>query len=108
MSDPQKSIHQSETALKRLRQRKARETRFKMFGIASIVVAIGMLMWLLTSVIGSGYKAFYQHHITLEVTFTESVLDPQNLRDPEQLRGANYRKIVQDSLYARYPDVSGR
>ncbi len=108
MSEFHQSIHQSEAALKRLRRRNAKETRFKIFGICSVIIAIGMLTWLLTSVVGSGYKAIYQHHITLEVTFTESVLDPNKLRDPAQLRGANYRKIIQESLYARYPEVNGR
>jgi len=102
------SIHASEFALKRLKKRHAKERRFKAMGIAAITIAVISLLWLLISVAGTGYKAFYQHNMTIDVELTESVLDPQNLRDPDALRQANYRKIVQTALYKRFPAVADR
>ena len=102
------SIHASDRALKRLKKRHAKEKRFKAFGVLAISIAVMALVWLLFSVIGSGYKAFYQHEMTMEVELTESVLDPTGARDPDALRKANYRKIIQDTLYERFPDVTDR
>ena len=102
------SIHASDRALKRLKKRHAKEKRFKAFGVLAISIAVMALVWLLFSVIGSGYKAFYQHEMTMEVELTESVLDPTGARDPGALRKANYRKIIQDTLYERFPDVTDR
>lgn len=102
------SIHASDFALNRLKKRHAKERRFKAAGIVAISVAVISLFWLLISVAGTGYKAFYQHTMTLNVELTETVLDPQKQRDPDALRKANYRKIIQDALYLRFPDVSDR
>ena len=102
------SIHASDRALKRLKKRHAKEKRFKAFGVLAISIAVMALVWLLFSVIGTGYKAFYQHEMTMEVELTESVLDPTGARDPGALRKANYRKIIQDTLYERFPDVTDR
>ena len=102
------SIHASEFALKRLKKRHAKEKRFKAAGIGAICIAVIALIWLLVSVAGTGYKAFYQHSMTIEVNLVEQVLDPQQLRDPDQLRQANFRKIVQDAMYKRFPDVTNR
>lgn len=102
------SIHASERALKRLKKRHAKERRFKIMGLSAIAIAVLSLIWLLYSVVGSGYKAFYQHDMTIELELTESVLDPTGERDPDTLRKSNYRKIVQTALYKRFPNVTDR
>ncbi len=102
------SIHASERALKRLKKRHARERRFKIMGLSAIAVAVMALIWLLYSVVGTGYKAFYQHSFTLDVEMTESIIDPSGARDPDALRKSNYRRIVQNAMYERFPDVTDR
>ena len=77
-------------------------------GLSAIAIAVMALVWLLYSVVGTGYKAFYQHSFTLDVEMTESVLDPTGARDPDALRKSNYRRIVQTALYERFPDVTDR
>ena len=99
-------IHQSELALKRLKTRRRRESGFQMLGISAIVIALTALVWLILSIIGTGYTAFYQHHMTIEVTLDEATLDPSGARDPHALRKANYRPTVQSSLNTRFPDVT--
>lgn len=102
------SIHQSARALKRLKVRKASEMRFRLFGMGAVIVAVSMLGWLLISIVGAGYTAFYQHYLTIKVELTESVIDPSGERDPDAMRKANFRKIMQDAVYARFPEVTER
>lgn len=108
MSDQQISIHVSKPAISRLKRRKGKETLFQVLGISAIVAALGMLVWLLTSIVGTGYTAFYQHYVTVEVVLDESVLDPDGVRDPEMLRKAPFRRILQTAMYQHFPDVSER
>ena len=102
------SIHNSELAIKRLAKRNGKERRFRRWGLVAIGFAIASLFWLLVSLVGTGYTAFYQHFMTLDVKLEETVLDPTGARDSGQLRGANYRRIVQDTLYAQFPEVTDR
>ncbi len=102
------SIHQTDQALGRLAKRKAKENRFRYAGIAAVVIAMVMLGWLVVSLVGTGYTAFFQHYLTITVTLSESDLDPHGARDADQLRKANYRKIIQQALYSRFPDVTDR
>lgn len=111
MADPvmtSQSIHNSDFAKKRLKKRYGKERRFRMWGIASIGFALTLLAWLLVSLVGTGFTAFQQNFITIEAELTESIIDPQKLRDPEKLRGANYRRIIQNTMYAQFPDVTER
>lgn len=98
----------SEAALKRLKKRRGKEWRFRMWGRASIAFALAALAWLLFSIVGTGYTAFQQHFMRMDFQLTESVLAPDGTRDPEKLRGANYRRIVQTTLYEQFPEVTGR
>jgi phosphate transport system permease protein len=102
------SIHQSDAAHQRLKKRRRREHGFRMLGISAIVMAMTALVWLMVSIISTGYTAFYQHHVTIKVMLDESTLDPTGAREPDALRKANYRRIIQNTLYQRFPDVTER
>lgn len=102
------SIHQSAHARKRLKRRRQRERGFRLLGLSAVIAALSALVWLLISIVGTGYTAFYQHHMSLEVALDQSILDPTGARAPDQLRKANYRRIVQNALYDRFPDVADR
>ncbi len=102
------SIHQTDLARKRLARRKAKEKRFRYAGVTAVVIAMVMLGWLVVSLVGTGYTAFFQHYLTITVTLDENILDPNGARDADQLRKANYRKIIQQALYARFPEVTYR
>ena len=88
--------------------RRRREARFRFFGLAAVATALAILSWLTISLVGTGYTAFYQHYVTIEVSLDEQTLDPTGARDPDALRQANYRKIVQEAIYTRFPDVNDR
>jgi len=98
----------SETALKRLKKRRGKEWRFRMWGRASIAFALAALAWLMFSIVGTGYTAFQQHFMKIEFELTESILAPDGTRDPAKLRGANYRRVVQNTMYRQFPEVTGR
>lgn len=98
----------SEAALKRLKKRRGKEWRFRLWGRAAIGFALAALAWLLISIVGTGYTAFQQNFMTLEFELSESVLAPDGTRDPEKLRGANYRRIVQTTMYELFPVVTDR
>lgn len=102
------SFHASDFAVKRLKKRYGKEMRFRWWGRSAIAIALAALLWLLVSLVGTGYTAFRQNFMTVEIELTESVIDPSGARDRETLRAANFRKIIQDTMYAQFPEVSDR
>ena len=98
----------SETALKRLKKRRGTEWRFRMWGRAAVLFALAALAWLMISIIGTGYTAFQQNFMTMDFELSESILAPDGTRDPEKLRGANYRRVVQNTMYTHFPEVTDR
>jgi phosphate transport system permease protein len=77
----------------KLRRRHAAGRRLKFFGIAAILIAVGMLGMLLWTMVSTGYKAFSQTHVSLEVTIPEDV-------DPANIRATNFREIVSEGWLA--------
>ena len=91
-----------------LRRRYRAEARFRFYGIAAILFAVGILALLLGSIISTGFSAFTQTEIALDIQFDAATIDPSGDRDPEVLAGANYRKLARGGLAEQFPDVSGR
>ena len=91
-----------------LKKRYAAEKRFKMYGLASILLAFSFLVILLTSIVGNGYTAFWQTYVAIDVNFSQADIDPKGTRDPKDLRRGNYDVLVKDALRARFPDVKSR
>jgi len=102
------SLHTTDRARARLRRRHAAETRFKAYGITAIVLGIGFLVLLFTSIISKGWPAFQQTYIALDIHFDPQVMDIGDKRDEQTLRGANYLGLVKNALREEFPDVSGR
>lgn len=95
----------SDKTLKHLKKRRAKEWRFRFMGRAAVAFALASLFWLLTSVVGTGISAFYQHYITLPVTIDlQDELAVEN-PTPEDLRRANYRQVVSRSMQMLIPDA---
>lgn len=92
----------------RLRKRRRAETRFRLYGIAAILLAVGILALLFGSIIATGFSAFTQTEIALDIHFDPATIDPDGGRDPEVLARANYRKLARAGLAELFPDVSGR
>jgi phosphate transport system permease protein len=108
ISTPRAAPYQSDDFAARLRKRYAAERRFKLYGVAAIGIALGMLAVLLASIVSQGYTAFAQHDLALEIYFDPAEIDPQGTRDPAVLSGANYAALARQSLQAVFPEVESR
>ena len=73
----------------RRRRRRASESRLRIYGLAAICVALGLLGLLVSSLVSTGTQAFTQTHIALDLVID---VDPAN---PAQ---GNYRNIVRDAV----------
>jgi phosphate transport system permease protein len=108
ISTPRVAPYQSDDFAARLRKRYAAERRFKLYGVAAIGIALGMLAILLASIVSQGYTAFAQHDLALEIHFDPAEIDPQGTRDPAVISGANYAALARQSLQAVFPEVESR
>ena len=87
---------------KGLARRYKTEKRFKMMGLCAIIFSLLCLAGLFISIFGSGYTAFLQTEIELEVFLDPSLLNPNNLS------GADFNGLVKTSFFNMFPEVKGR
>jgi phosphate transport system permease protein len=91
-----------------LKRRYAAERRFRMYGLAAILLAVVFLGLLLTSIVRNGYTAFLQTQVALDIHFDPEALDPEGTRDPHTLASANYEALIKESLRKLFPEVKSR
>lgn len=103
---PQETVERRRAA--GMARRHRAERRFRAYGIAAVGTAVAMLLWLLLTVVGTGYTAFQQTGIRLAVHFDPEVIDPAGRRDAEALRGANYAALYRRAIEGLFPEVEGR
>jgi phosphate transport system permease protein len=89
----------SDEAAKRLKRRHGADRRLKLYGIAAIAIAIGLLVTLLTSIFVASWTAWTSTQIRLDVT-----LDPNEIDADDPFRG-RYQDLVRDAIYKLFPDV---
>lgn len=82
----------SEAVARSLPRRRRRQNGLKAVGIAALSFAVLMLITLFGSLIISGYQAFTQTHITLEVT-----VDPEEI-SAEKLPRGGFNDVLRASL----------
>jgi len=85
---------------RRVRARYAADRRLQAYGIIAIGLAIGLLGILLASLIATGYPAFTQTKVNLEIYVDPAKVDP---KDPAQ---GNFRAIVRDALVSNFPEAT--
>ncbi len=83
-----------------LRRRNRAQIILQGFGIAAISFAFLMLAILLGSLISTGYKAFTQTHVTVDV-----FVDPAEISVAQLPRGG-FQNVLEASLAAQFPDVT--
>ena len=98
----------NDTAERQIRRRYSAEKRFRIYGIAAIVLALAALLWLLVSIGATGYKAFVQTTIQVEVFFDPQTIDPEGTRKAETLARADYAALYKQAIRDRFPDVKDR
>lgn len=98
------SIHTDDAARSRLARRYAAEARFKYTGLAAVLVAVGFLLLLLSTVIGQAINAFTYHYATFRIELPEI----ENAGSREALLKVDFDGLVKKAVRAEFPFVSGR
>lgn len=91
-----------------LKARYRSETRFKVYGIGAITIALAMLVLLFSTIIGNGYTAFLQTHVTLSIPLDAEELGIGDARDVDSLNRANYQGQIKHALRTAFPEVTNR
>jgi phosphate transport system permease protein len=91
---------QSPAMKKRRARRYAMDRVLKGLGLSAIVAALGFLFILFASLTATGYKAFVQTMVTVEIALPAEQIDRA---DPSK---ANWRKIVRDALVSQLDGIS--
>ncbi len=92
----------------RLRKRYRSERRFQIFGALAIGIAAAVLLILLGRIVTEALPAFSQNYIDLQVELPREEIDPDGTNDPAVLARARYGTLINNALYERFPNVSGR
>ena len=103
-----KNWQNSSQTQKRIKRRYRAEKRFKYFGLAAVCIALVMLGILLVSIISKGYPAFTSTQLAIEVNFDEKILIPDGKKNYEAIYSANYGKILRQSLFSVFPEITDR
>jgi len=97
-----------EASAERTRKRYARERRYRLIGLSAVLLSLGLLALLLLTIFAQGYTAFVQTTIRMPITLSADEIDPDGTGDPQVIGKANYAGLINETLYARFPDVSER
>jgi phosphate transport system permease protein len=92
----------------KLAKRYAKEKRFQLYGITSIVIGLSFLVMLLGTIFTAGFSTFYTTEIKLTVNYSTDVLGVTDVTDEDQLRYADWGALLKNSIKERFPEVSGR
>ena len=105
-----------------LRRRRAAETRFRIFGVSSVMIAVGFVIFLFSTILYDGLPAFWQPVISVDVTFDPSIIKvdpkPEGASDQSpadfqrkmldwqrQVTLVNWNRIIENSIRAEAPDT---
>ena len=91
-----------------LSRRYARERRFRFMGMGSVFLGMAALVFLMTTIIGSGWKAFQQTYIKLDLDLTIENLAVDPADDLEAWNYVDYSGIIKASLRELFPEMKSR
>lgn len=98
----------TDTARKLRQKRYAAERRFRLYGIVSIMIAVGALLLLLGSMVIKGSSAFLQSYLSLSITLPAEDFMVDGKIDQAATRDANYVTYIRAALRTEFPDVKSR
>ena len=91
-----------------LAKRYAKEKRFRLFGLASILAGLTALCFLLVTIVSNGWGAFTQSYIQLTLDLDPETLSISDPLDDDEWSYANYTAVIKQSLRERFPDIKSR
>ncbi len=99
MSNREKKLRQN------LKRRYASEFLFKLGGMFSLFVGFSFLLFFFYTIISTGYPAFQQTYILIDIDKNHTSEDISNEFFYDEL---NYQNLIRDGLREIFPDVSER
>ena len=91
-----------------LQKRYAAEKRFRLYGLAGIVISLGFLLFLLVTIVFRAAPAFKSSELKLDVDLSLEALGLSESPSVEELREVNYAAVVRNAIYERFPGVTKR
>lgn len=88
----------SSSAMPGVVERHRGEERFKLLGLAAILISLSFLVFFLVSIIGTGYGAFFQTALKVEVDLTYESLGFVEPATEEDISNISYRSIVRGAM----------
>ena len=82
----------------RTQKRRKAEARFKAYGLTAIMIGLAMLVYLVFTVVSSGYNGFLQTRVTLEVPLVQEDIDKA---EKGILKTSAYLKLIGKALRTR-------
>jgi len=93
-----KNIEKNMNKEQRLKKRHNAEKRFRFYGLASILLAIFFVFFLLNAIFSKGSGAFLKTTIDVEVNFNAETLELSEKPTTEDLENADYYDLAIDSI----------
>ncbi|OSM04387.1 phosphate ABC transporter permease PstA [Magnetofaba australis] len=97
----------SKSALALLKKRNNADRNFRLMGLSGIALAAIALAILLVTMAGNGFSALWQSQIQLQVNLDPEVIYEQG-KTPEEMRQADYLRLVKYALRDAFPKVKSR
>jgi len=91
-----------------LKKRYAKEKRFRLYGMVSLLISFVFLLVLLFTIVSNGLPAFQQSYVKIDVKLDEATLGINKGSDEDALFSASYSKVIKNSLNEMFPGVKGR
>lgn len=91
-----------------LKKRYAAENRFRFMGLASVMLGLAFLCFMLFTILSKGLPAFSQSYIKLVVNFDTDYLELQDINDKNAVRYADYDGLLKKAVYKQFPEVRAR
>ncbi|MEQ3649189.1 phosphate ABC transporter permease PstA [Hyphomonas sp.] len=107
MNNPPETSLQSEKALKRLRRRRAADTRFRMYGLAALGFALFSLVFLISAIAWKASGAVTYHVVKTDIVLTPERIAPDGNASPEEITRniEGFYTLVRDDLFAHFPNA---
>jgi len=91
-----------------LQRRYRAEARFQWYGRIAIFLGLAAVFLLFADITAKGYKAFVHTQIQLEINFDTLEMGLPANPTADDMRRADFDRVLQLAIYDRFPDVSGR
>ena len=98
----------SADARRRVKARYRAESRFKSYGLIALALTTTFLVILIADIVRKGVPAFFEHALSLDVTYDKETIDPDGKGDIATLRAADYASIANAALAKAIPGIEGR